>query len=75
MPKPKSCISKFHEKIVNKDQEVRYKCNYCGETYKSNATRQKKHLEYICLKCTVKIKEMVRGEIHHLIKFYPDWSS
>ena len=33
MLKPKSCIWKFYEKVVNKDQKVRYKYNYCAETY------------------------------------------
>ncbi|XP_033216710.1 uncharacterized protein LOC117172684 [Belonocnema kinseyi] len=62
MPKPKSCICKLYENFLNKDQELCYKCNYCGETYKNNATRQKKNLEYNGLKCPKSVKEMVRRE-------------
>ena len=49
MPTPKSIDWNFYQKVVDKDEKVYYKCNYCGKSYKSNTTRQENHLEN-CLK-------------------------
>lgn len=64
MPRPKSIVWKFFTRVKgdNDNKPVSYKCNYCGELYVNNATRQRKHLEKKCLKCPQTVKELLRKE-------------
>ncbi|XP_012281284.1 uncharacterized protein LOC105700205 isoform X3 [Orussus abietinus] len=46
----------------NKDNQIYFKCQYCGVIYTKNATRQKRHLEEYCLKCSQTVKDLLRKE-------------
>lgn len=63
MPRPKSIVWKFFKEVQDANNKVAYKCNYYGELYVNNATRQRNHLKTKCVKCPQTVKEMLRKEI------------